>query len=218
MMQPNPVPLYPVPPQAALPRNGLCTAALTTGLIGALLAIVPLLMVWASIPLGVLGLVFGLVGIGRVRRGQADRLGFAIAGLVLGVLALVLSTLWIAALAASTSTKPAASPTTAPVAAVAPATSSAAPTTTTATPTGPATSFGPGVHVVGTDILPGTYRTAGPTDGALPICYWAREKDTSGEFSSIIANDNAKGPTTVTIAATDGAFKTSGCQQWTKVN
>ncbi|MDT7589719.1 MAG: hypothetical protein QOE32_7269, partial [Pseudonocardiales bacterium] len=37
-------------------------------------------------------------------------------------------------------------------------------------------------------------------------------------LSSIIASDITQGPTTVTIKPTDGAFHTSGCQPWTKVN
>jgi hypothetical protein len=41
------------------------------------------------------------------------------------------------------------------------------------------------------------------------LCYWARLRDTSGELSSIIANNNIGGPTTVTIKSIDGAFQTS---------
>lgn len=79
-------------------------------------------------------------------------------------------------------------------------------------PTGPLTTFGEGNYQVGTDILPGTYHTTGP-DGTNPVgCYWERAKDTSGD--SIITNDIGNGPATVTISATDGAFKTSGCNTW----
>jgi hypothetical protein len=82
-------------------------------------------------------------------------------------------------------------------------------------PTGPVTSFGAGTYVVGPDIIPGTYKTAGPVNTSL--CYWARLRDTSGELSSIIANNNISGPTTVTIKPTDGAFQTSRCATWNKV-
>lgn len=82
---------------------------------------------------------------------------------------------------------------------------------------GPLTSFGPGTFEVGTgagEVAPGKYKTAGPGAGDLGSCYWARLKDTSGDFESIITNSNAQGPTTVTISKNDGAFDTR-CA-WTK--
>lgn len=84
-------------------------------------------------------------------------------------------------------------------------------------PAGPVTNIGDGVFEVGTgsgQVPPGTYRTAGPIDSLG--CYWDREKDTSGSLDALIANDIVKGPTVVTIKATDGAFKSSGCQPWSK--
>ena len=83
-----------------------------------------------------------------------------------------------------------------------------------APPPGPADNFYSGTHVVGVDIEPGTYRTTGPVGDGL--CYWARLKDTSGDFEAIITNGLPEGPATVTIKASDGAFETSGCGQWTK--
>lgn len=75
-----------------------------------------------------------------------------------------------------------------------------------------------GTYEVGVDIEPGKYKTAGPADTRYwPMCYWARLKDTSGEMGSIIANDNIRGQTTVTIKPGDGAFETTGCQPWVKV-
>jgi hypothetical protein len=47
----------------------------------------------------------------------------------------------------------------------------------------PARTFGPGTHLVGTDIEPGVYRTEGE------ITYFARLSGLSGEFSDIIANE-----------------------------
>ncbi|MFF6982457.1 hypothetical protein ACFZAV_33395 [Streptomyces sp. NPDC008343] len=73
---------------------------------------------------------------------------------------------------------------------------------------------GDGTYVVGKDIRPGTYRTEGPEDTAIPNCYWARLSGTSGEFNEIIANGNTAGPTTVTISASDKAFQTTGCKTW----
>lgn len=69
---------------------------------------------------------------------------------------------------------------------------------------------GSGVYLVGEDIQPGTYRSE--SSG----CYWARLSGTSGEFSEIIANDNVEGTAYVTIAATDVAFETSRCGDWTR--
>lgn len=77
--------------------------------------------------------------------------------------------------------------------AAAPAAAPSAP----AAPAGPVTSFSDGTYVVGEDIQPGTYKTTGPANG---MCYWARLKDTSGSFSSIIANGAPQGPATVTIS------------------
>jgi hypothetical protein len=74
-----------------------------------------------------------------------------------------------------------------------------------------ATSFGDGKYAVGIDIAPGTYRTKGG-DG----CYWDREKNLTGGLDGILANDNAVGPTVVTIQASDIGFKTDGCGTWSK--
>lgn len=79
-----------------------------------------------------------------------------------------------------------------------------------------ATSLGAGKFVVGTDIAPGTYRTTGPS-GHLD-CYWERLTNTSGGTDSIIANNLGRGPATVTIDNSDGAFQTRWCNTWTKVN
>ena len=68
----------------------MATAGFVCGLIGALAGLIPFLFfVW--IPLGILGIVFGAIG-----RGTAGRLpgakgqGLATAGIVLGIIALVL--------------------------------------------------------------------------------------------------------------------------------
>ncbi len=74
---------------------------------------------------------------------------------------------------------------------------------------------GDGTYLVGTDIQPGTYKTAGP-DNSAGDCYWQRSKDSSGSFDSIIANDNLAGQGVVTIRSSDGAFKSQGCQAWVK--
>ncbi|MFI9051306.1 DUF4190 domain-containing protein [Streptomyces sp. NPDC053427] len=71
----------------ARPGNGFGTAALVVGIVGALLgvSIVP------GILLGVLAIAFGAVGRARQRRGTATNGGTAVAGIVLGGLALLIS-------------------------------------------------------------------------------------------------------------------------------
>ncbi|MFF1679793.1 hypothetical protein ACFVYG_27630 [Streptomyces sp. NPDC058256] len=80
---------------------------------------------------------------------------------------------------------------------------------------GPATSFaGEGEYLVGEDIKAGTYKSAGPEDEFG--CYWERTKDASGEFGSIIANNNLDGPGRVTLNNGE-YFKTNRCQEWKRV-
>lgn len=69
---------------------------------------------------------------------------------------------------------------------------------------------GTGTFVVGEDVAPGTYRTAGSSG-----CYWVRLSGTSGELGDILANGLSDGPLTVTIAPSDQAFETQGCGEWT---
>ncbi|MEU9733382.1 hypothetical protein [Streptomyces sp. NPDC048002] len=77
---------------------------------------------------------------------------------------------------------------------------------------GPAAGFsGEGEYLVGEDIKAGTYKTAGPDDEWG--CYWERAKDASGEFGSIIANNNLDGPGRVTLNSGE-YFKTNRCQEW----
>jgi hypothetical protein len=69
-----------------------------------------------------------------------------------------------------------------------------------------------GMFGVGTDVAPGTYRSTGNADG----CYWERTKDAAHSLGSIIANNNVTGTAVVTISASDGYFKTTGCHDWRK--
>ena len=70
-----------------------------------------------------------------------------------------------------------------------------------------------GMFRVGTDIAPGTYRSTGNTDDS---CYWERAKDADHGLKSILANNNVTGTAVVTISASDGYFKTTGCKDWKK--
>jgi hypothetical protein len=71
-----------------------------------------------------------------------------------------------------------------------------------------------GTFAVGTDIVPGTYTSAGPLgDGT---CYWKRlGPDTDGK-PVLVDNALSKKPQVVRIDPTDTSFKTDGCQPWQK--
>ncbi|MUL44793.1 hypothetical protein FZI85_02080 [Mycobacterium sp. CBMA293] len=79
---------------------------------------------------------------------------------------------------------------------------------------GPKTSIdSDGVFIVGKDIAPGTYATAGPTDGHR--CYWRRMNDPDPHAkNNVIDSALTAKPQVVLIDPTDKAFKTSGCQPW----
>jgi hypothetical protein len=64
-----------------------------------------------------------------------------------------------------------------------------------------------GTYAVGTDIVPGTYTSAGPVgDGA---CYWKR---VNGD--ALVDNALTKKPQVVQIEPGDTAFTTNDCQPW----
>lgn len=205
---------YTPPPAAPAPRNGFGTTALVLGILGAIFAVIPIIGVIAW-PMVIIGLIFGILGIQRARKGVATNKGMSIAGTALSGFGLLLCILWTAVFGAAAAHTPV--PAAVPAVPALPTVQSAP----AAAPVAPAqapkagTIPGNGTYVVGTDIQPGTYKSAGP---ASVICYYARLKDTSGDFQSIISNNTSQGAATVTIAASDGAFETTGCQTWTKVN
>ncbi|AHH94351.1 hypothetical protein GCM10010174_21760 [Kutzneria viridogrisea] len=92
-------PAYPQSPEPHAPppprENGLALAGFVIGLIGALLGLVPLVLVWLSLLLGALGIVLSAVGYARKRSGLAGQGGLAIAGLALGICAVLLSVFWV---------------------------------------------------------------------------------------------------------------------------
>jgi hypothetical protein len=74
---PPPGPGYP-PPQAAVGTNGMAIASLVCSLFGWLCVIGP-----------ILGLIFGFIALGQIKQtGQGGR-GMAIAGIVIGAIAIV---------------------------------------------------------------------------------------------------------------------------------
>jgi Domain of unknown function (DUF4190) len=98
--QPYPGTAYPPPPPQPYsgwnpppppPKNGLGTAALVIAIIGLVLCVT----VIGGIVLGIVALVLGILAYGRVKRGEANNGGVAIAGIVLGALAVVAGAVFI---------------------------------------------------------------------------------------------------------------------------
>ncbi|GLZ54107.1 DUF4190 domain-containing protein [Actinomycetospora sp. NBRC 106378] len=71
------------------PKNGMGVAALVFGILALLLIWLPV----AGLILGLLAIIFGVIGRGRVRKQQATNGGVALTGLILGVLTFLLNLL-----------------------------------------------------------------------------------------------------------------------------
>lgn len=71
------------------PRNGLGIAALVVGIISLLVAWIPFIGLAGALG-GIIAIILGVMGLGRVRRGEATNRGMNIAGIVLGAIALIL--------------------------------------------------------------------------------------------------------------------------------
>jgi hypothetical protein len=71
-----------------------------------------------------------------------------------------------------------------------------------------------GTYRVGTDIVPGTYRSGGTSPEGESDCYWARLNSLNP--THIITNNISTGPQVVTIQPSDKAFLTHSCQTWQK--
>ncbi|MBS4729832.1 hypothetical protein MSM1_16255 [Mycobacterium sp. SM1] len=71
-----------------------------------------------------------------------------------------------------------------------------------------------GSYAVGTDIVPGTYSSAGPVGKGT--CYWKRVGGPDG--NEIVDNAMTKKPQVVQIDSGDKLFKTDGCQPWQKTD
>ncbi|MEU8589589.1 DUF4190 domain-containing protein [Streptomyces sp. NPDC048664] len=71
------------------PSNGLGTAGMVCGIIGVVLSLTFILW-WAGMILGILAIIFGAIGRGRAKRGEATNKGAATSGLVLGIVATVI--------------------------------------------------------------------------------------------------------------------------------
>ncbi|MBC2906332.1 DUF4190 domain-containing protein [Streptomyces sp. PSKA01] len=77
---------YGWPGMHPLPSNGMGTTSLVLGIISA-----AVFCLWPiAILLGVLALIFGLIGRGKIRRGEATNSGPALAGAICGAAGIVL--------------------------------------------------------------------------------------------------------------------------------
>ena len=82
---PPPPPYYGYPQPPVQPRNGFGVASLVLAIIGLLFC----WTVFVAVVLGPAAVVFGFLGRGRVKRGDANNGGVAVAGVVLGALAII---------------------------------------------------------------------------------------------------------------------------------
>lgn len=144
------------------------------------------------------------------RRQVTRRQVFALIGLTLAIVAVVVATIWRSGPASSvlpvevTRSAGVPKPTTTPGTQMPRTTAKKPPPIATAMPND-------GTYLVGRHIKAGTYTAPGPDTGR---CYWARLRDTSGEQRAVIAASYKPGRQIVTIRKGDGAFNTDGCGPW----
>ncbi|MEU3775642.1 DUF4190 domain-containing protein [Streptomyces sp. NPDC032472] len=79
-------PGYGAYPYGAQPRNGFGVTALVLGII----AVVGCFTSFLAVALGIAAVVFGVLGRGKARRGEATNGGMALAGIILGAVGIVL--------------------------------------------------------------------------------------------------------------------------------
>lgn len=78
--------------------------------------------------------------------------------------------------------------------------------------------IGNGTHLVGPDIAPGTYRSAGAQEGFFELCIWSTRVGASTNSDIIdFGTANADDQQVVEIGEGVGAFETSNCEPWTLV-
>jgi hypothetical protein len=77
---------YGWPGMQPLPANGMGTAGLVLGILSAIV-----FCLWPlAIVLGILGVIFGAIGRGKVSKGMATNAGQALAGIICGAVGIVL--------------------------------------------------------------------------------------------------------------------------------
>jgi len=78
---------------------------------------------------------------------------------------------------------------------------------------GPDQPFGPGVWLVGQEVMPGTWRNS----DSSASCYWKRLSGFGGTLGEIIANNFDNSIQTVQIKASDTGFQSERCGTWTRI-
>lgn len=73
------------------------------------------------------------------------------------------------------------------------------------------TSIPAGAWIVGSQMPPGVYSTAGPSSNT---CFFRRLSSFAGDLDSIITINSTKGPALIEVEASDIGFSTSGCEPW----
>ena len=80
---------------------------------------------------------------------------------------------------------------------------------TQASPPVASTTFGDGDWIVGGEVLPGRYATAGG-----PGCSWARASGFTHTLEELIATGQAEGPVVIDVAPTDARISSRACGTW----
>jgi lysylphosphatidylglycerol synthetase-like protein (DUF2156 family) len=88
-------------PHAQSAGNGLAVASLVLGIVGLVLAFIPIIGVVAWI-LGPLAIIFGFAGRSRAKRGAPNG-GMAMAGLIMGIITVAIAIVWVIAFASEVS-------------------------------------------------------------------------------------------------------------------
>lgn len=215
----------PSPPQAVYqpqPRNGYGVTALVLAIVGLVFGLVPFTG-FLAIMCGGTSVLFGFLGLGRVRRHEATNKGLTITGLILGALALLLGVIGLiivmnAATKLSNDLSKIGKPSSAPPSITYPQPQAQTPTWTVSSTAPTAATdgeYGTGMYLVGTDIPAGTYHTNGPTsDDVMKLCIWQRKSNASGDSSAVKASNMVAGANEVT--AQNGEYlQLTGCK-WTR--
>jgi len=87
----SPYPSYGQPGWGQQPSNGMGTAAMVLGII----AVAGFCMYGLGVVLGILALIFGVIGLKKANRGEATNRGMAIAGIVLGAVGTLVSAVFL---------------------------------------------------------------------------------------------------------------------------
>ena len=88
-----------------------------------------------------------------------------------------------------------------------------------APPAAPAGTVGNGTWIVGTDLQPGTYRSAGAKPGFIELCTWITRAGVGGNSDIIDIGNTADrgGQQVVQIGGKVKSFESSGCESWVKI-